>query len=319
MRCCLSKPLHEHPAPKAVQSPLEHAKFMLAGILSKFLMSPFKTHHFCSICLLGGDWHSVIPFPSEVDRVLGLPVIPIYPPMALEIPGRYALLILKPLVESLRHLRIRLGVPVRGPPYLPYGDPHLGGPGLLERPHERVQVGVEHVRVGDPIVLDWRGPTVKEGKLDGEIRERGVVVLEEAHDLGHEVADVGPELAGRGARRARVVDVAVLGDGGLDAVAEPALVEGLLDVLEGRECGLERTQLIVGDAEHDFNVHPFEEVDGPSIRIEQLDLINLVVSEKLGNNTRVQVLGSLGSPVHAEPLCHVAHDRQRGKKHKADP
>ncbi|CAH9084699.1 unnamed protein product [Cuscuta europaea] len=140
-------------------------------------------------------------------------------------------------VELLCQLGVRFGVAIRRPPDLTDDYSHAFAPGFLQRPHQRVQIRVEHVHVRHPFVDDGFGAVVEEGELDREIwvlveaeewvnvdEEGSVVVSEITTDLDHQVPDVRPKIAGGRAGGTRVVYVAVLGNGSFDLVSESGFI-----------------------------------------------------------------------------------------------
>uniref|UniRef100_A0A8R7QYB4 Uncharacterized protein n=1 Tax=Triticum urartu TaxID=4572 RepID=A0A8R7QYB4_TRIUA len=332
----------------------------------------------------------VVPLPRQVHAELGLAVVGEDAPVALEVARRDALHVLveeaeevdvhlarpevgalvlgqlleEAVVEAARELGVGVLVAVGGPADLADDDLEAGHAGLLERAHQRVVVGVEHVGVADAAVVLDAAAAVEEGELEGEVvalveAEEGVdvddegraVVVHELDHVGHDVVDVGPELALGGL--VADVDVGVERHGGLDLVADPGLVQRLLDVLERRhgvlheaavvalEEGLvphghvaelepvpvaggvlrhpvlgvavagHRLQHVVGDAEHDLDAGVEQRADGPGVRVEQLHLHDPVGLEHLDHLGGVQLVRALRSPVHAE----VHGGARRGHAH----
>ncbi|BAS86800.1 Os03g0792850, partial [Oryza sativa Japonica Group] len=226
---------------------------------------------------LGRHEHGVLALPGEVDGVLGLAVEPEDAPMALEVARRHALGVLveeaeevdldvlprprrragvggealeEAVVEALRVGGGGVLVAVGGPADLADDDGHVAVADALERRHQRVEVGVEHVGVGDAVVHHRRRAAVEEGEVDGEVvveveadervdvdGERRAVVGQELHHLRHQVGDVGAEPPRRRHLLVlrRVVYVGVERHGGLDAVAEAGVVQRVLDVHQRRQ------------------------------------------------------------------------------------
>uniref|UniRef100_A0A8I7BCS6 Uncharacterized protein n=1 Tax=Hordeum vulgare subsp. vulgare TaxID=112509 RepID=A0A8I7BCS6_HORVV len=302
--------------------------------------------------------HVLVEEPEEVDVHLALPEV-----------GALVLgqLLEEPVVEAPRQLGVAVLVAVRGPADLADDDLEVGHAGLLERAHQGVVVCVEHVGVAHAAVVLDAVAAVEEGELEGEVvalveAEEGVdvddegraVVVHELDHVGHDVVDVGPELAL--GRLVADVHVGVERDGGLHLVAEPGLVQRLLDVLERRHGGLHeaavvaleerlvphrhvpelepvpvaggvlrhpvlgvavaghRLQHVVGDAEHDLDAGVEEGADGPGVRVEQLHLHDPVLLEHLDHRGGVQRVRALRSPVHAE-VDGGARGRRRGHVH----
>lgn len=161
------------------------------------------------------------------------------------------------LVESLRELLVRVHVPVRRPPDLAHDDRDVPEAVPLQRRHEGVMVGVEHVGVGDRAVDDGGGVAVEEGVVHGEVGvlveadegvdvggEGSAIVAEELDDGQHEVMYVGAEVTVGGLAGHRFVDVGIEGNGSLDLVAQPSRVESRLDVLQRRIRSLQKAPVV---------------------------------------------------------------------------
>lgn len=97
-------------------------------------------------------------------------------------------------------------------------------------------VGVEHVVVARPAVVERGRVTVEEGVLDREMGvgveayervyvdgEWGLIVAEQLDDRDHVLMDVGPEIASRWEAAGARVDIGVEGDGDLHLVAMAGL------------------------------------------------------------------------------------------------
>lgn len=72
----------------------------------------------------------------------------------------------------------------------------------------------------------------------------------------------------------------------------------------------ESFEIIIGNTEHDLDASLREGLNDLVIGVEQLDLIDFVVLEQLNHHARAEVVGCLGSPVHAYGLDHVDRDEE---------
>nr|ACN28343.1 unknown [Zea mays]ACN28478.1 unknown [Zea mays] len=153
-------------------------------------------------------------------------------------------------VEALRVGRLGVPVAVRGPPHLAHDHRHVAVPHGPQRRHQRVEVGVEHVGVQHAVVVHWRRAAVEEGVVQREVLvqvqaqervdvhgEGRAVPSQEPHHVRHQPRDVGAEPPRRRNRVAPrgVVHVGVQRHGRLDPVADPGVVQSVLDVLQRRE------------------------------------------------------------------------------------
>jgi len=206
---------------------------------------------------------------AQVQRELWPPVEGEDAPVALEVARRHALGVLvdepeqvhldaragperrasprrealeEPRVEALRERRRRVPVAVRRPAHLADHHRQVAQPDPPQRRHQRVEVGVEHVRVDDSPVDDrLRGASaaVEEGEVQREVGvpvqaeervdvdgERRAAAVEEADHVRHHARHVAAEPPRRRHRvaRRRVVHVRVHGDRRLDRRPVPGLV-----------------------------------------------------------------------------------------------
>ncbi|BAT14581.1 Os11g0577866, partial [Oryza sativa Japonica Group] len=225
--------------------------------------------------------HRRPPGAAEVERELGPAVEREDAPVALEVARRHALGVLvhqpeqvhldararperraaprrQPLEQAgVEPLRVRHGgvlVAVRRPPDLADHDREAPEPDPLQRRHQRVEVGVEHVGVVDAVVhhRPRRRPAVEEGVVEREVVvaveaeegvdvdcERRAAAVEEPDHVGHGAGDVVAEPPRRRHRvaRRRVVHVGVHRHRRLDPLPVPGLVERALDVPQRRHGG----------------------------------------------------------------------------------